>query len=63
MTDNHRYEEAIKAGVKLPKDNYWGAVPSKVCGKYGGALEENATKKSVESFENKLVDGEKSNNL
>lgn len=63
MIDNHRYEEAIKAGVKVPKDNYWGNVPSKICGEYGGELGGNFTKKAVEIYENKLVNEEKSNNL
>lgn len=63
MTENHRYEEAIKAGVKLPKDNYWGNVPSKICGEYGGAIGGKIVKDAVLNFENKLVNEEKSNNL
>jgi hypothetical protein len=54
MSENHRLEEAIKAGVPIPKDGYWGDIPSKICGAYGGATEENMVKESVESIENKL---------
>ncbi|MCM8711491.1 alpha/beta-type small acid-soluble spore protein [Clostridium sp. SYSU_GA19001] len=59
MPENHRLEQAIKDGVQLPKDNYWGNVPSKICGAYGGALGGNFVKNAVESFENKLADKDK----
>lgn len=55
MTKNHRLEQAIKDGIKIPKDNYWGDVPSKICGAYGGAIGGNIVKNAVESFENKLA--------
>jgi hypothetical protein len=55
MSENHRFEEAMKDGVPIPKDGYWGDVPSKICGAYGGAVGGNIVKEAVESFENKLV--------
>ncbi|MCM0648338.1 alpha/beta-type small acid-soluble spore protein [Clostridium swellfunianum] len=56
MSENHRLEEAIKDGVKIPEDGYWGNVPSKICGAYGGAIGGNMVKEAIESFENKLTD-------
>lgn len=56
MSENHRLEEAIKDGVKIPENGYWGNVPSKICGAYGGAIGGNMVKEAIESFENKLTD-------
>jgi hypothetical protein len=58
MSENHRLEEAIKAGVPIPKDGYWGDVPSKICGAYGGATRGNMVKEGARNFENKLVKDE-----
>jgi hypothetical protein len=49
MSENHRLDEAIKAGVEIPKDGYWGDVPSKICGPYGGAIKGSMVKNADES--------------
>jgi hypothetical protein len=55
--ENHRYEEAIKDGIEIPKDGYWGNVPSKICGAYGGAIGGYMVKEMIKDYENKLADG------
>ncbi|QGU94925.1 small, acid-soluble spore protein, alpha/beta type [Clostridium bovifaecis] len=35
-----RTELAKELGIEIPKDGYWGDVPSKLCGIVGGAKEE-----------------------
>lgn len=35
-----RTELAKELRIKVPKDGYWGNVPSKLCGIVGGAKEE-----------------------
>lgn len=37
MRENHRYAQAVKNGIDIPEDGYWGDIPSNICGKYGGA--------------------------
>lgn len=59
------YEEEQKAKTKeeiaedlnleIPKDNYWGNVPSKICGTIGGARGGNYVKNAVEDFEKSLI--------
>lgn len=58
MSENHRLEEAVKAGVKIPKDGYWGDVSSKICGAYGGKFEGKMVTEEVESIENKIAKNE-----
>jgi hypothetical protein len=41
MSENHRLKEAIKAGVEIPRDGYWGNVPSRLCGPYAGKVDDN----------------------
>jgi hypothetical protein len=43
--ENHRLEEAIKDGIEIPIDGYWGNVPSRICGAYGGAIGGSMVKK------------------
>lgn len=54
MKENHRLEEALKAGVKIPENGYWGDMPSKICGAFGGATNGDMEKGAVESSENKI---------
>lgn len=58
MKENHRLEEAIKDGIHIPKDGYWGDVPAKICGEYGGGFDENMVKEAKENFQNKTVENE-----
>lgn len=51
-----RDELAAKAGIEVPKDGYWGNVPSKVCGIVGGAKGGEKVKNAIESFEKMLAD-------
>lgn len=61
MAKNHRYEEAIKDGIDIPKYGYWGDVPSKICGAYGSAVDGNIVKEAVGNYENKLAQKRNSN--
>lgn len=47
-------ELAEEIGFKIPKDGYWGDVPSRLCGLVGGAIGGEAVKKAVEDFESRL---------
>jgi hypothetical protein len=58
MSENHRLEQAIKAGVEIPKDGYWGDVPSKICGPYGGEVKVNMVKEAVERPKDKSTKNE-----
>lgn len=51
-----RDELAAKAGIEVPKDGYWGNVPSKVCGIVGGAKGGEKVKNAIEGFEKMLAD-------
>lgn len=51
-----RYEEAVRMGIHIPEDGYWGNVPSKICGAVGGAIGGDMIKKAIEDFENRLAD-------
>lgn len=59
MRENHRLEEALKAGVDIPDDGYWGDIPSKICGAYGGKFDESMVKETAEGFKNKIVRSDK----
>lgn len=59
MSQNHRLDQALEAGVKIPKDGYWGDVPSRICGAYAGKVDDNAFNVDGHSFESKLRQGEK----
>jgi len=55
MVDAKSKEElANEIGFEIPKDGYWGNVPSRLCGLVGGALGGEAVRKAVEDFEMKL---------
>ena len=55
MVDAKSKEElANEIGFEIPKDGYWGNVPSRLCGLVGGALGGEAVRKAVEDFERKL---------
>lgn len=58
MSENHRFKQAVRDGVEMPKDNYWGNVPTKICGAYGGAIGGHIVKNAVMDFGNKLADKE-----
>jgi hypothetical protein len=59
MSKNHRLDQALKAGVKIPKDGYWGDVPSRICGAYAGMVDANTFNVTSHSFENKLRQADK----
>lgn len=50
-----RAELANELGIEIPKDGYWGDVPSRLCGIVGGAIGGPKTKNMVEKFEQGLV--------
>jgi hypothetical protein len=58
MRVNHRLEEAIKAGIKIPKDGYWGNTPSRICGAYGGKVDGTMIKEAVNNLKDKIVNNE-----
>lgn len=51
-----RYEEALAMGVEIPKDGYWGNVPSRICGAVGGAKGGEMVRQAIEGFEMKLAE-------
>lgn len=55
-TAKTKTELANELGIPIPKDGYWGNMPSKVCGTVGGAAGGNFTKAAVESFERSLAE-------
>ncbi|MDW8802981.1 alpha/beta-type small acid-soluble spore protein [Clostridium sp. A1-XYC3] len=55
-TAKTKTELASELGIPIPKDGYWGDMPSKVCGTVGGAIGGNFTKAAVESFERSLAE-------
>jgi hypothetical protein len=55
QTSKTKTELASELGVKVPKDGYWGDMPSRLCGTIGGAIGGNFVKTAVKSFENNLT--------
>jgi hypothetical protein len=61
--ENHRLQQALRDGIKIPEDGDWGNVPSKICGEYGGAAEDVIGRSTKKDFESSFVDKrEKSGN-
>ncbi|GLC31511.1 alpha/beta-type small acid-soluble spore protein [Clostridium omnivorum] len=54
-----RYEQALAMGVEIPKDGYWGNVPSRICGAVGGAKGGEMVRQAIEDFEMDLAKGKK----
>lgn len=54
-----RYEQALAMGVEIPKDGYWGNVPSRICGAVGGAKGGEMVRRAIEDFEMDLAKGKK----
>lgn len=52
-------ELAKDLGIQVPKDGYWGNMPSRVCGTVGGAIGGNIVRNAIESFEKSLVENSK----
>ena len=52
---NTKTELAQELGINVPKDDYWGNVPSSVCGTIGGAIGGNIVKSAIEQYELKLA--------
>lgn len=50
-----RYEQALAMGVEIPKDGYWGNVPSRICGAVGGAKGGEMVRQAIEDFEMNLL--------
>ncbi|WP_411679156.1 alpha/beta-type small acid-soluble spore protein [Clostridium thailandense] len=55
-TANTKTELAHELGINMPKDGYWGNVPSRVCGTIGGAMGGNIVKSAIEQYELKLAE-------
>lgn len=58
-TSQTKTELAHELGINIPKDGYWGDMPSRVCGTVGGAIGGNITKLAIEQFERNLVEKNK----
>lgn len=54
-----RYEQALAMGVEIPKDGYWGNVPSRICGAVGGAKGGEMVRQAIQDFEMDLAKGKK----
>lgn len=54
-TARTKTELAKELGIKIPKDGYWGNMPSRICGAVGGAIGGEEVRKAVEDYEEKLI--------
>jgi hydroxymethylglutaryl-CoA reductase len=55
-TAKTKTELAKELGINIPKDGYWGDIPSRVCGTVGGAIGGNMVKSAIEQYEKNLVE-------
>lgn len=58
-TAHTKTELAHELGINVPKDGYWGNVPSRVCGTIGGAIGGNMVKSAIEQYELNLAEKNK----
>jgi hypothetical protein len=59
--ENHRLQQALRDGIKIPEDGDWGNVPSKICGEYGGATEDVIGSNTIKDFGSSFVDKREKN--
>ncbi|KAB2954312.1 alpha/beta-type small acid-soluble spore protein [Heliorestis acidaminivorans] len=63
IRDSFKYEVAEELGLTtMIKDDYWGALTSKDCGRVGGRIGGSMVKAMVRRAEEMLVEQEKGNN-